>query len=127
MQWINSPWLKLIVVMAIVLMLSFDTASAGRWFKRRRARRRCRPCARVCNPAQQAKSPSATDSEMEAPEAPAAPPAPSEHYCAKHQIKYDPYSDGRYGHKWNDDKHWCLEGSESLLDNEGNPVNEAML
>ena len=64
---------------------------------------------------------------MEVNEAPAAPPAPSEHYCAKHQIKYDPYSDGRYGHKWNDDKHWCLEGSESLLDNEGNPVNEAML
>ena len=61
------------------------------------------------------------------PTVPAAPPAPSEHYCAKHQIKYDPYSDGRYGHKWNDDKHWCLEGSESLLDNEGNPVNEAML
>jgi hypothetical protein len=58
---------------------------------------------------------------------PTAPAAPSEHYCAKHQIKYDPYSDGRYGHKWNDDKHWCLEGSESLLDNEGNPVNEAML
>ncbi len=61
------------------------------------------------------------------PAVPADPPAPSEHYCAKHQIKYDPYSEGRYGHKWNDDKHWCLEGSESLLDNEGHPVNEAML
>ena len=59
---------------------------------------------------------------------PAAPPAPApEHFCEKHQESYTRYTDGRYGHKWDEDKHWCLEGNDFLLDNNGNPVTEALI
>jgi hypothetical protein len=59
-------------------------------------------------------------------EEPAAPPAPSEHFCEKHQVEYSKYRDGRYGHKWDENKHWCLEGDASLRDDSGNPVAEPM-
>ena len=60
--------------------------------------------------------------------APPAPPAPApEHFCEKHQESYTRYTDGRYGHKWDEDKHWCLEGNDFLLDNNGNPVTEALI
>ena len=65
--------------------------------------------------------------EPAAPPVPPAPPAPAEHFCEKHQESYTRYTDGRYGHKWDEDKHWCLEGNDFLLDNNGNPVTEVLI
>ena len=63
----------------------------------------------------------------EEPAPPPPPAAPPEHFCEKHQESYTRYTDGRYGHKWDEDKHWCLEGNDFLLDNNGNPVTEALI
>jgi len=65
--------------------------------------------------------------EAEEPAAPPLPAAPPEHFCEKHQESYTRYTDGRYGHKWDENKHWCLEGNDSLLDDNGNPVAEPMI
>ena len=61
---------------------------------------------------------------------PAPAPAPDEpphevaHYCEKHKVEYSQEKDGtrRYYHKWNDNQHWCIEGTEDLLDNNGQIV-----
>ena len=63
----------------------------------------------------------------EEPAPPPPPAAPPEHFCEKHQESYTRYTDGRYGHKWDENKHWCLEGNDSLLDDNGNPVAEPMI
>ena len=65
-------------------------------------------------------------------EEPAAPPAPPpEHFCEKHEVEYTKYDKDRetplYGHKWDEDKHWCLEGNDFLIDDKGNPVTEALI
>ena len=67
------------------------------------------------------------EAEAEEPAPPPPPAAPPEHFCEKHQESYTRYTDGRYGHKWDEDKHWCLEGNDFLLDNNGNPVTEALI
>ena len=66
--------------------------------------------------------------DMAAEPPPTAPaPEPAAHYCEKHKVEYTKYKDGRYGHKWNEDQHWCIEGTEDLLDNNGQPVTEATM
>jgi len=67
------------------------------------------------------------EAEAEEPAPPPLPAAPPEHFCEKHQESYTRYTDGRYGHKWDENKHWCLEGNDSLLDDNGNPVAEPMI
>ena len=66
----------------------------------------------------------------EEPTPPAPAPAP-EHFCEKHQESYTKYDKDRetplYGHKWDEDKHWCLEGNDFLIDDKGNPVTEALI
>ena len=62
------------------------------------------------------------------PPPPAPAPEPAAHYCEKHKVEYSQEKDGsRYYHQWNDNKHWCIEGNESLLDGEGKPVAEATM
>ena len=66
----------------------------------------------------------------EEPAPPAAPPAP-EHFCEKHQVEYAKHDKDRetplYGHKWDEGKHWCLEGNDFLIDDKGNPVTEVLI
>ena len=65
------------------------------------------------------------------PPPPAPAPEPATHYCEKHKIEYTKYDKDRdepmYGHKWNENKHWCIEGNESLIDGNGQPVTEATM
>ena len=65
------------------------------------------------------------------PPPPAPAPEPETHYCEKHKVEYTKYDKDRdepmYAHKWNDNKHWCVEGNESLLDGEGKEVAEATM
>ena len=65
------------------------------------------------------------------PPPPAPAPEPAAHYCEKHKIEYTKYDKDRdepmYGHKWNENKHWCIEGNESLIDGNGQPVTEATM
>ena len=62
---------------------------------------------------------------------PAPAPEPAAHYCEKHKIEYTKYDKDRdepmYGHKWNENRHWCIEGNESLIDGNGQPVTEATM
>jgi hypothetical protein len=58
---------------------------------------------------------------------PAPAPEPAAHFCEKHKIEYTRYSDGRYGHRWGENKHWCIEGNESLLNDKGEAVTEATM
>lgn len=58
---------------------------------------------------------------------PAPAPEPAAHICEKHKIEYTRYSDGRYGHRWGENKYWCIEGNESLLNDKGEPVTEATM
>ena len=65
------------------------------------------------------------------PPPPAPAPEPAAHYCEKHKVEYEKYDKDRatpmYAHKWNDNKHWCVEGNDSLLDEKGQPVTEATM
>ena len=65
------------------------------------------------------------------PPPPAPAPEPATHYCEKHKIEYTKYDKDRdepmYGHKWNENRHWCIEGNESLIDGNGQPVTEATM
>ena len=65
------------------------------------------------------------------PPPPAPAPEPETHYCEKHKVEYEKYDKDRatpmYAHKWNDNKHWCVEGNDSLLDEKGQPVTEATM
>ena len=65
------------------------------------------------------------------PPPPAPAPEPAAHYCEKHKVEYEKYDKDRatpmYAHKWNDNKHWCVEGNDSLLDEKGQPVTEAAM
>ena len=64
-------------------------------------------------------------------EPPAPAPEPATHYCEKHKVEYTKYDKDRdepmYGHKWNENRHWCIEGNESLIDGNGQPVTEATM
>ena len=65
------------------------------------------------------------------PPPPAPAPEPAAHYCEKHKVEYDKHDKDRdepmYAHRWNDNKHWCIEGNESLIDGKGQPVTEATM
>ena len=65
------------------------------------------------------------------PPPPAPAPEPETHYCEKHKVEYTKYDKDRdepmYAHKGNDNKHWCVDGNESLLDGEGKEVAEATM
>ena len=62
---------------------------------------------------------------------PAPAPEPAAHYCEKHKIEYTKHDKDRdepmYAHKWNENRHWCIEGNESLIDGNGQPVTEATM
>ena len=63
------------------------------------------------------------------PPPPAPAPEPETHYCERHKVEYSQEKDGakRYYHQWNDNKHWCMEGDDSLRDAQGKPVTEATM
>ena len=65
------------------------------------------------------------------PPPPAPAPEPETHYCEKHKVEYDKHDKDRdepmYAHKWNENRHWCIEGNESLVDGKGQPVTEATM
>ena len=65
------------------------------------------------------------------PPPPAPAPVPAAHYCEKHKIEYTKHDNDRdepmYAHKWNENRHWCIEGNESLIDGNGQPVTEATM
>ena len=69
--------------------------------------------------------------EQVANEPPAPAPEPAAHYCEKHKIEYTKHDKDRdepmYAHKWNENRHWCIEGNESLVDGTGQPVTEATM
>ena len=67
--------------------------------------------------------------EQVANEPPPPAPEPAAHYCEKHKVEYAQEKDGtrRYYHKWNDNKHWCIEGDDSLRDGNGQPITEATM
>ena len=60
-----------------------------------------------------------------------APAAAAAHYCERHQVEYIRHDKDRpeplYAHRWGENRHWCIEGQDSLLDDKGEPVTEATM